>query len=239
MEPRNGNDAPIKKRPSVNHPKSKKRRSTQPAKKGKKARRKNKALSIISSLLYYLMLLVLIFAAYQYGADKSKPKLIYGYSLLTVLTSSMQDVLPQGSMLLVKQVDINTIKIGDDITFMKNETTYVTHRVVDIIENFDDTGERGFQTKGVNNPMPDDDIVYAGHVLGVVVFHVPHLGKIAEVFTENILIFAVMIGLSIVLVIALRYTLAPAPKKKKKRKRKPQGNTQSKRKKQGVHHQEP
>ena len=55
--------------------------------------------------------------------------------------------------------------MGDDITYLASSTTTVTHRIVDITGSYEDTGERAFQTQGIENPEPDEALVPAGNVV--------------------------------------------------------------------------
>jgi signal peptidase len=110
---------------------------------------------------------------------------IFGYTYMNVLTPSMQSVLPQGSLVIVKEVDPESIAVGNDITFTKSDQTSVTHRVVNIIEDYEETGARGFETKGVNNDDPDFEIVLAANVVGVVKMHFPGIGSMLMWIREN------------------------------------------------------
>ena len=65
----------------------------------------------------------------------------------------------------------NTLQIGDDITYMANQTTSVTHRIVGIMENYENTGQRAFEAQGVMNSEPDRQPVPAVNVVGKVVYH--------------------------------------------------------------------
>jgi signal peptidase I len=88
----------------------------------------------------------------------------------------MQSQLPQGSFILVRRVQPELVREGDDITFMRADGNIVTHRVVRIFEDYESSGLRGFVTKGTENQLPDPDIAYSDNVLGVVVFHSVELG---------------------------------------------------------------
>ena len=58
---------------------------------------------------------------------------ILGYKVYTVISGSMEPTYSVGDLLYVKSVDVNTIKVGDPITFVLNENLVVaTHRVVRI-----------------------------------------------------------------------------------------------------------
>lgn len=159
-------------------------------------KKKSKVMSIVSNLLFYVIIVMVVFGAFLIRSSKGNGMWTFaGYSAMTVLTGSMQDVYPQGSLIVVKSVDTDKLNIGDDITFMTGETSSITHRIIGIIENYLDTGERGFETKGVMNENADKDIVAAGNVVGRVVFCSPALGKTANFVTANwqLLLFFVLV----------------------------------------------
>lgn len=82
-----------------------------------------------------------------------------------------EDVYSKAAPVVSRRTDPSTLEIGDDITFMTGETTTVTHRIIGIVENYADTGQRAFQTQGVMNRTPDSQLVPAVNVVGKVVFH--------------------------------------------------------------------
>ena len=115
----------------------------------------------------------------------------------------MQAEIPKGSLVIAQQVDPKTLQIGDDITFMANPTTTVTHRIIGIIEDYEDTGQRAFQTQGIMNDEPDAQPVPAVNVVGKVIFHSEVLGQIAGFMGQYWLFIlfaaAVVIGLTVIL----------------------------------------
>ena len=130
--------------------------------------KKRSKASVISGILFYAAVLLILLSALIPGSNGS-PKTIMGYSYFTVLTSSMQDEIPKDSLILVKEVDPQKLKAGDNITYMRDPKTSVTHKIMSIYENYQGSGNRGFQTKGVNNQNPDKDIVNESKVVGKVV----------------------------------------------------------------------
>ena len=136
---------------------------------------------------------------YFYSNNNTAPRNVFGYSYFTVLTTSMQSVIPQGSLIITKHVDPSQIKVGDDITYLVSYNTTFTHRVIDIYEDYYDTGMRGFQTQGVNNPLPDEEIVIAANIVGVVIFHIAGVGSVLTYIKHNlwilILIFVILLVL--------------------------------------------
>jgi signal peptidase len=124
----------------------------------------------------------------------------------------MQDAIPRGSLIVVKRVESHEIEVGDDITYMRDANSTITHRVVQIYEDYKNSGERGFQTQGVNNAAPDPDVVYAPNVVGVVLFHVPTLGAMLAYLGGNLHIVFIFFGLLMVLSFALGKLFAKAQK---------------------------
>ena len=177
-----------------------------------------KAWPIISAVLFYGLLATLIAGALFISQGDKKP--VFGYSFMNVLTWSMEPDIPQGSLVIVKQVAPGEIKIGDDVTYMVDPETSVTHRVIGIRENFEGSGERGFETQGIANDAPDFEIVPAVNVAGVVKARVPLLGSWLSWLRENLLITAVFTIGIVVLVILLRGALRKSPVEEKKKRRK-------------------
>lgn len=158
----------------------------------------------IGETIFYILLVALVLTTFflRSNAD-GKPTVFAGFSAFVVETGSMESEIPKGSLVITKRIDAEQLEIGDDITFMSNPTTTVTHRIIGITENFSETGKRGFETQGVMNKHPDKNIVPADNVVGKVVFHSEVLGTIANFISANwpFLIFA------IVIIVALYITL--------------------------------
>jgi len=168
---------------------------------------------IISNIAYYLLIIMAVIIAFIYSGSHGVRN-FFGYSYFTVLTTSMQSEIPQGSLVITKHVESNSIKIGDDITYFKSSESTVTHRVVDIYENYNQSGERGFQTKGIENSSPDQDIVASANVVGVVILTVPVLGFVFYYIASRIwLVFVIF-----VILIILSYSLKKYFRYKKEEK---------------------
>ncbi|CAL4858615.1 signal peptidase I [Microbacterium sp. MM2322] len=95
---------------------------------------------------------------------------------LTVLTSSMEPGLPPGTLLIVKPVDPDDIRVGEVITYQirPNVPGVITHRVTAITLAAD--GSRTFTLKGDNNSVADKDPVVEGQVMGRLWYSLPLLG---------------------------------------------------------------
>lgn len=164
----------------------------------------SKLKSIVSDLIFYGILISLIIAALAVsGRGKNGPRVIGGYSAFLVLTGSMEDVIPRGSLVVTKSVDPNELKVGDDITYMVSENTTVTHRIIDIEEEYLDTGARAFYTQGTMNTEPDRNPAAAVNVVGKVIYHNQTLGTIINLGQDNwpLIIFFIVVFLGFLKVI--------------------------------------
>ena len=152
---------------------------------GKRTKTPGRAGKLIGEIIFYgLLLLLVIVTLFIRTTGDGAPRSFAGYSGMLVLTESMQSEIPKGSLVIAKQVDAETLQIGDDITYMANQTTTVTHRIIGIIEDYEDTGQRAFETQGVMNAQPDGQLVPAANVVGKVVFHSEALGQIAQFLSD-------------------------------------------------------
>jgi len=146
---------------------------------GSEARGKRDLWGLLGDVAYYLALVAFVVGVFLFrGAGGGAPVRVMGFSAMRVLTGSMGEVLPQGSLIITRAVDPNKLEVGDDITYMASEETTVTHRIVGITEDYMETGERAFTTQGTENASPDGAPVPAQNVVGKVIFHSLVLGKI-------------------------------------------------------------
>ena len=148
------------------------------------------AIVLIAASLFVLLAVVL--------TPSGQVPQVMGYSMLRVLTGSMEPDIPEQSMLLVRQTDPETLEVGDVISFFSPDPTLNgalnTHRIVGIED--EGSGLR-FVTKGDANVLEDQQTVDARQVVGKVVFVAPLLGKVVSL-VSNPLVF----GLAILLPLA-------------------------------------
>lgn len=105
---------------------------------------------------------------------------IVGMQVFTVLSGSMEPTYHVGSLIYVKEVDPMQLQSGDVITFMLDEDTVATHRIVDVIPDEEDPSVIRFQTKGDANDTVDGSLVHYKNILGTPVFTIPRLGYLAS-----------------------------------------------------------
>ena len=145
--------------------------------------------NIVSTALVVIMVLCAVFLMGSRVMD---------YQCFTVISGSMEPKYSVGDLIYVKKVDANTIKVGDDITFILNEDLVVaTHRVVRI-----DAENQRLYTKGLANEIEDSDPVHFNNVIGVPQFSIPKLGYVSD-FVQNPPGMYVTIGVGIILILAV------------------------------------
>lgn len=168
--------------------------------------------SLVTGILFYLSLVVVVMSVYLFGLTNPNqaPRNLLGFSIMTVVTRSMQDDIPQNSLVITRRVtDPTTIEVGEDITYLRPNNTTVTHRVVGIVENYSNTGLPGFETQGIMNPRPDAEIVPATNVVGRVVFTNLPMGQVVRFIQSNIIIVTSGLALIITSLILLRKFVFP------------------------------
>jgi signal peptidase len=99
-----------------------------------------------------------------------------GATPLTVLTQSMEPLYPPGSLLYVRPVKTDDIKVGDVITYQieSGRPDVISHRVIGI--NSAANGKRTFVLQGDNNASADPAAVIPAQVKGRLWYSVPLMG---------------------------------------------------------------
>ncbi len=139
-----------------------------------------------------LVVLVVIFAVFLMGSR------LVGLQVYHVISPSMEPSYSVGDLIYVKEVDPDSVKVGDPITFVLNEDLVVaTHRVVAI-----DGENRQFTTKGDANKTEDAAPVHFNNLIGVPVFAIPLLGYVSA-YIQSPSGMYVAIALGVVLLAAV------------------------------------
>ena len=117
-----------------------------------------------------LVALIVIVALLLVGAR------LIGLQVFTVLSGSMEPTYHVGSLIYVKDVDPFELESGEVITFMLDENTVATHRIVEVVPDEEDDSVVRFRTKGDANENVDGSLVHYKNVIGSPVFTIPYLG---------------------------------------------------------------
>jgi signal peptidase len=163
---------------------------------------RNKATNVFSKLLTVMIVFLVVICMILFFKTITQSEIsLFGYRLYYVATESMYPTITPYSIITVKEVDSETLKEGDVISFISRQPEIYgmvnTHRIYDIVR--DDEGQTAFVTMGDNNPVPDSYYVYPEEIMGKVVMHTPPL----KILT-NVMSFAgTKIGFFIVIILPL------------------------------------
>ena len=162
-------------------------------------------------LVLLVVLLVNIFGAKLTG---NVPR-VFGYSVMNIVSGSMEEEIPKGSYILIKKVSPEEIEKDDIICFYSTDHKIYgmpnTHRVVEepIVT---DSGIE-FITKGDANPINDTETAKGDRLIGVYVKNLDGLTAFANALSGNILII-VIISLQICIIVMAVYAFALVKKNK-------------------------
>lgn len=164
----------------------------------------NKIFKFIFGLLrfvvYGFLIVYVAFTLFQRFTNNSS---FYGYRLFNVATGSMIPVYNVNDVIIVKETDVTTLKVGDDVAYKGTraglEGKIITHRIIKIEE--DVNGKLIFFTQGVNSTYADPSIT-GEQILGKVEGKLFFINELNHVVKSN-LGFFFLVFCPLVLVIAL------------------------------------
>ena len=105
---------------------------------------------------------------------------LVGLQPFVVLSGSMEPEYHVGSLIYVKSVDYKDLQVGDDITYMLDKDTVVTHRIIEVLADEDDPETLRYFTQGIANDVPDATSVHYKNIIGKPVFTIPYLGYVSN-----------------------------------------------------------
>ena len=146
---------------------------------------------------------------------------LIGLQPFVVLSGSMEPTYHVGSLIYVKDVDYQELKVGDPITYLINEKTVVTHRIIEVLVDEEDPDTIRYFTQGDANEAPDGTSVHYKNIIGKPVFSVPYLGYVSN-YIQNPpgRYVAIAGGALLVLLVLLPDVFADGEKKKSKEEKK-------------------
>ena len=139
------------------------------------------------------IVVILIFSVIIIGRVTNNKLTLAGYSIYTVVTESMVPKYNVGDMILAKQADPNTLKVGDDIVYLGTKDTFagkiVTHQLINIEQT--DTGTE-FHTKGIANAI-EDPVITGDQIKGKVITKLTILSLISKIINNQYGFFFIII----------------------------------------------
>lgn len=116
-------------------------------------------------LLFFAMLAIGLI-----GNVSSKFDSVYNFikfKSYVIVSNSMQPTIDPGDVIFIKKSDVNTLEVGDIVTFQK-DGFIATHRITEVQDD-------KVITQGDNNNLKDDPLDKS-NILGEYMFRVPKVG---------------------------------------------------------------
>ena len=157
--------------------------------------------SLVNILAVGLILVSLLALLMVVLTPQGQVPQVMGFSLLRVLSGSMEPEIPEQSMLLIRATEPEALAVGDVISFFSPDPSLNgalnTHRIAAIVQA---EGDLEFVTKGDANLIEDQYPVDESRVVGKVLFVSTRLGKLLHLIS-NPLVFGLAVLLPLVLIL--------------------------------------
>lgn len=140
---------------------------------------KNVFLTLIVIFALFMMVFTIISVTTLDKTDRS----LFGYRAFIVLTDSMSKTdFKAGDLVIIKDVDPNTLKVDDIISYRSTNLDHyyevVTHKIKRKVSN--ENGVPGFITYGTTTGAEDDEIVTYDNILGKYEFTLKGIGTFCQ-----------------------------------------------------------
>lgn len=131
---------------------------------------------------------------------------LFGFRIFNVATESMVPKYNVGDILIVKSIEPDDVKEGDDITYLGEVGSFanriVTHKVIKI--ELDKNGEKIFHTKGIANDSEDPTI--KGHqIYGKVLYKFIAISYFSNIINNMYCMYILLfVSIGIVMIMEIR-----------------------------------
>lgn len=166
----------------------------------------NPVLKLINNIIYVILFLIVASVLFVVILQRASNNAIAlgGIRIFNIVSESMVPKYNIGDVLVVKSIEPQNIKVGDDIAYIGQESTFnqkiVTHQVIKIdYEN----GEYIFHTKGIANIL-EDPLVHQNQVFGKVVYKIWILSFISKILSN---VYVVFFGIFVPIVVLIFWTI--------------------------------
>lgn len=142
---------------------------------------------VLFTLVTIILIIVLSYNAYNFinvKILKNDMTSIFGYSILEVVSGSMEPSIHVGDMIIIDTKDKN-YNVKDVVTFYDEHGSFVTHRIISLDGNY-------MITKGDNNNS-EDKMTSTNKIVGKYVTRVPGMGKVIGAFKSPFTMIMILV----------------------------------------------
>ena len=147
-----------------------------------------KILKVLFKILLWALEILIVFLALVIVTQRvtGDQKAFLGFRIYNVATGSMEPEYAVGDILISREKDPSTIKVGDNIVYLGNQGGYdgkiITHNVIQVEQN--ENGDYLFHTKGRANTV-EDPIVHQDQLYGTIVYNNEVLAFLCKILTNR------------------------------------------------------
>ena len=142
---------------------------------------------VVGIVINVILWLFVVFAALTTvvvftGTSNNGVGNLFGYMPFSIQTQSMEPTIKAGDVVIGKEVDFNTLKEGDIITYwttVDEQKILNTHKITKVISNGKGSVP-SFKTKGDNNQIEDEYTVAAADIVAKYNSKISGLGKAVD-----------------------------------------------------------
>ncbi len=178
----------------------------------------------VFSVLWWILLLLsaLLLVSVLSAKARGKVPKVFGYSVMRIVSKSMEPTIEQDSYILVKDIAPEEVKNGDIICFYSDDPVIYgfpnTHRVV--AEPYvGNDGDVYFTTAGDNSPANDKVAAKGERLIGIYAGDLNFLEAFERILSKNTVMIFVIVIEACFFIIALFSILKGREGKKKSLKR--------------------
>ncbi len=154
-----------------------------------------KAVKISAKVLWWSFTVLLVILLVNILGSKIRGKVpsAFGYSVVKIVSGSMEDTIPRGSYILIKKTPPEDVGTDDIICFYSTDPVIYgvpnTHRVKEVKN---EGGEYKFVTRGDANGAEDKYLAEGGRLIGVYVKTLDGLTSFSNSLSGNTLIIVII-----------------------------------------------
>ena len=150
---------------------------------------------VIKGIITIFLVIILLLVIFQKVTNN---KLAIGnIYIFEVASESMYPDYKVGDVIVVKKVDSNKLKIGDDVTYLGDSSNLsgltVTHRIINIRE---EDNNKFFTTKGIANVVEDPEITIE-NIYGKVIYHTILFSFVGRLMTNIVIYYVLCISVGV------------------------------------------
>ncbi|MCL2559239.1 MAG: signal peptidase I [Turicibacter sp.] len=137
---------------------------------------------------FFLVMILLLNAQNTIG----EPNFILGFSAIRVASPSMQETIPEDSLVVLRRVNPNRLAVDHIVTYIQEDGLLITHRI-DSVSTDADGDHIGFSLRGDEGDDVNDQIVPSEDIVGRVVFSNRTMGRFSLLFEQHFLLTSMVI----------------------------------------------